>query len=352
MIYPKMYGSFIAGGVMKIKIERIISVVCISLLFSITLTAQIEKKAQVGFRFLENPVSAEVMGKGGVGVVNQYSANSIFWNPALTGKIKSTIDVGLNHTKGMADINYNALAIAYKAEGIGVFTASIISMDYGDFYGTVRAPTSEGYIETGTFSPAAYAVGLGFSQAVTDRFSYGVHLKYAYQDIGEAYISTGASFEDSLFSLSTIQYNKGVFAADIGAFYDFMYKGIKFGATLQNISAEVKYEVQEFPLPFAVSFGATIEPLLFFLKNNETHALILSIETRHPRDFGEKVKLGAEYNFEDVLLVRAGYQMNYDERDWTAGLGLKQEIVGAQIRIDYAIEPFGNRHFISVGFAY
>jgi hypothetical protein len=37
-------------------------------------------------------------------------------------------------------------------------------MDYGTFYQTVRAANELGYIETGTFSPAAIGAGISFSQ--------------------------------------------------------------------------------------------------------------------------------------------------------------------------------------------
>ncbi len=61
-------------------------------------------------------------------------------------------------------------------------------MDYGDFYGTRRANNDQGFEETGVFSPASYAVGLAYSRKVSDRFSFGVHVKYAGQDLGSAWI--------------------------------------------------------------------------------------------------------------------------------------------------------------------
>lgn len=315
---------------------------------------QITKKAQAGFRFLENPVSAEVMGRGGTGVANTFSSNGIFWNPALIGLVESTVEVGYNYTKGIADINYNAASAAVRFGNFGTLGFSLLAMDYGTFYQTVRANNSQGYIETGTFSPAAIAFGTAFSQKVSNKFSYGVQIKYVHQDLGEAWISTGG---DSLGNaqLEKKKYKQGVVAFDVGAYYDFLYNGIRFGASLQNISREIKYENEEFPLPFAVSFGLTIEPLKFIDDSDNSQNLIISFESRHPRDFEEKVKFGAEYNYMNIFIVRAGYMLNYDERDFTAGIGIRQEISGIPIRVDYAFEPFGilgNIHFISVGISY
>jgi len=320
-----------------------------------TLHAQFVKKAQVGFRFLENPVSAEVMGRGGTGVINTFTSNAIFWNPALLAWVGTDLDVGLNHTRGIADINYNAVAGSYRLWSDAVVGVSLLAMDYGTFYATVRAANEEGYVETGTFSPSAIAVGGAFSHRVSERFSYGVHLKYARQDLGEAWVATaGTSLSDSNLALAQTKYDLDVLALDVGAYYDFLYNGIRFGAMVQNISRELTYESQQFPLPFAVVFGVAIEPLRFF-DADTAHSLVVCIESRHPRDFGEKVEVGLEYYYLGILALRTGYRTNYDERGWTAGLGVRYAFGGVPWRIDYAYEPFGilgTRHFISVGVGY
>src|SRR3989338_427081 len=83
-----------------------------------SMQAQIVKKAQVGFRFLENPVSAEVIGRGTVGVVTTLNSNGIFWNPSLLGWVQNDVDLSLHHTRGIAEINYNSAAAAVNVRGI------------------------------------------------------------------------------------------------------------------------------------------------------------------------------------------------------------------------------------------
>jgi hypothetical protein len=333
----------------------------VALLLAVVLTggvtdAQITKKAQVGFRFLEQPVSAEVMGRGGVGVVTTMTSNAIFWNPALLGWTERTVDVSLNHTRGIADINYNAGAAAIRIGDVGVLGFSVLAMDYGTFYTTVRAANEQGYVETGTFSPTAIALGTAFSQKVSDRFSYGVHVKYARQDLGSAWVSTfGDSLNDPRLQLEQRSYDKSTFAVDVGAYYDFLYHGVRFGACLQNVSRELRYENEQFPLPFAISFGLTVEPLSLLFGVDTTHSLILSFESRHPRDFGEKIKVGGEYTFLQRFIARVGYTSNYDERGWTGGVGVRQALSEVPFRLDYAIQPFGifgAVHYLSVGFSY
>lgn len=334
-------------------IKKLQIAVLLLLLASVMVSAQ-DKKAQVGFRFLENPVSAEVMGRGGVGVTTTLNSNGIFWNPALIAWIDSKVDVSLNHTKHIADINYNAGAAALKVGDFGVLGLSFLAMDYGEFIETRRGPGNVGYIELGTFSPSAFAAGIAFAQKVTDRFSYGVHIKYVYQNLGEAWVSS----RDSVLSQRSYKSSdlSGLpLAADVGAVYDFLYNGIKFGASLSNISREYKFESKEFPMPFAVSFSATVAPLDFFMDRNPNHGLLLSFESRHPRDYDERVKLGAEYNYNNLFIARAGYQMNYDERGLTLGAGIRHELSGIPLRVDYAYEPFGifgGVHFLSLGVSY
>ena len=318
--------------------------------------SQIIKKAQVGFRFLENPVAAEVIGRGGVGAATTFTSNGIFWNPALLGWIKPSVDVSLGYTKGIADINYSTLAGSLGLGNIGVVGVSVMIMDYGTFQGTRRAATPEGFVRTGDFSPKAYAFGLAFSRSASDRFSFGVHVKYVGQDLGNAFVAaTGTAIDDPALVIEERAYAKQTFAADVGAFYDFKYSGIRFGAVLHNVSRELRYENEPFPLPFAVSFGMTINPLEIFTDDKGAQDFQLSFESHHPRDFNEKIKVGAEFRLMEVLTLRTGYMFHYDERGFTAGLGVASTEVGIPLRVDYAYEPFGifgGVHHISIGASY
>ena len=208
---------------------------------------------------------------------------------------------------------------------------------------------------TSTFPPTAYAVCVAFSQKVSDRFSYGVHLKYARQDLGDAWVApTGSSLTDPNLSISARRYAQYGLALDVGAYYDFLYNGIRFGACLQNISREIRYENEAFPMPFAVCFGATIEPLRFFTEQPD-NVFTLSFESRHPRDFDEKLKLGAEYCYLKTFIARVGYATNYDERGLMAGVGFRYEVAGFPVRADYAYQAFGifgAVHHISLGVSY
>ena len=338
------------------KTTSIFALIASVLVLASPLHGQNDKKAQAGFRFLDNPVSADAIARGATGVVATANASALFWNPAEIGLIRPDFDIMLHRTQGIADINYNALAATAHLWDFGVLGVSLMFMDYGTFYGTRRDPNPDGYVETGTFSPKAYALGLAFSQKVTDRFSYGVQIKYVSQDLGSAYVAaTGLDVSAAILAMSQQPYQKSVWAGDIGALYDFQYYGVTFGACIQNLSSDVKYEDEAFPLPFTVNFGATIEPLQFFMQGDDARSLVLTFETRHPRDFSEKVQFGAEYTVMGVFIPRLGYMLNYDERGLTAGIGLRYDWGGVPLRADYAYEAFGvfgAVHHFTIGISY
>ncbi|MCG3157684.1 MAG: hypothetical protein DKINENOH_04320 [bacterium] len=319
-------------------------------------SSQIVKKGQVGFRFLENPVSAEAVGRGGLGVAMFRNANAVFWNPGALSWFAGRLDFNVNHTNGIADINHTSAVGAYHWNGVGFFALDLITMDYGDFYGTRRANNDQGFEDTGTFSPNAWALGLTFSQKVSDRFSYGVHLKYARQDLGDAWIATaGKDVNDPGLAIAQRSYAQGEAALDIGAIYDFLYHGVRFGAVIQNISREVRYEEEKFPLPFAVSFSLTVDPWSVFRPEDKNNSLVIGFESRHPRDFKEKIKVGAEYQTRKMFRLRAGYADNYDERGLTAGLGVNTSMSNTDFRLDYAYQDFGifgGVHLFSFGVTY
>jgi len=311
------------------------------------------RKGQVGFRFLENPVSAEAIGRGALGVVLTQNANTVFWNPAGLGWLNGRMDFGVNYTNGIADINHSSVAAALKLGNTSYLSVDGFFMDYGTLNGTVRAENDQGFEETGGFSPNAYALGISFAQRVSNRFSYGVRLKYANQNLGTAWVG---EIVDSSLVRSKKTYAMGEPTLDVGAIYDFQAYGLRFGAVMKNVSREVRYEEDRFPLPYAVSFSMSFQPLSFFSESATSKSLVFGFETEHPRDFKERLKFGAEYYIQNILIVRGGYMDNYDERGLTFGLGVRPpEYFNSRIRVDYAYQAFGlfgAAHYISFGFTH
>jgi hypothetical protein len=71
------------------------------------------------------------------------------------------------------------------------------------------------------------------------------------------------------------------------------------------------------------------------------HALLLTVDAEHPRDFPEQVKVGAEYLFMNMIAARVGYIGPADEHNISYGLGFQYVMAGTQFCLDYAYTPFG-----------
>ena len=90
------------------------------------------------------------------------------------------------------------------------------------------------------------------------------------------------------------------------------------------------------------------------LDKNE-HSFLVTIDANHPRDFPEQILFGFEYTFMNLLSLRGGYSTPNDERGISAGVGLKQNIEGLNLGVDYSYTDFGvfkNIHRITINFAY
>jgi hypothetical protein len=308
------------------------------------------KLAQAGFKFLSIPVGARQTALGASAMALSNDANAMFWNPAGMSQVANR-DISINYNKWIAEIAQQSAAFAINLGIWGVFGVSAIMMDYGDFYGTRRADNDAGYVDTETFSPSAFAFGLAYARQVTDKFSFGAHLKYAKQDLGTSwYVGPDAALADA----ESRDNSMGLFAADFGTQFLTGFKDLKIGMSITNFSQEKKYEEEAFPLPLQLAFGASMNLFSLFSEGGP-HKLNLAVDASHPRDFQERLNWGLEYWFMDTLAIRGGYKMRYDEEDVTFGAGVKQDLGPLAGKIDYSFNNFGRFdpvHRITVGAAF
>ncbi len=299
------------------------------------------KLAQTGFQFLSVGTEARAAAMADAFTTVAGYSNSIYYNPANLARSNAFLDVALSRNQWIADIVYNAGSLAVRPAGgeFGTFAVSLLSVDYGDFLGTrVDQTTDEGYVDTGVFSPTAYAVGLGYAKSLSDRFSVGGHVKYTSQALGSSALpvgnAAGGVTED-------VKNELGTFAFDFGTFYQTAIKSLAFGMTVRNFSQEVEFQRESFQLPLTFRIGISMNVLDFFMAENREHSFLVSIDAIHPRDYSEQLNIGGEYTFKKLIAVRGGYFYNYDEQDLTAGFGIQKFSGTRGFAIDYAYTPFG-----------
>jgi len=107
----------------------------------------------------------------------------------------------------------------------------------------------------------------------------------------------------------------------------------------------------ELPLTFIIGFAMDVLDFMGEHQNN----LLVSIDATHPRDYSERIHLGAEYLFMDMIALRAGYKFNYDVEGLSAGVGLQKDIGSLKLDVGYSFsesEYFDAVNRISFGFSF
>lgn len=303
------------------------------LLFTCSQSFAREKIAQTGFQFLSVSSDAYSSAVGEAVTSLNLNSASMFFNPAGMATMSPNFDFCVSVNKWIADINHTTLSFAYKPSlgEYGVFGFTIQSIDYGDLDGTIVSKNFDGFIDTGKFSPTALALGFGYARSLTDKFSVGLHIKKAYQRLGDNAVIEGES-------IVTKRNIADALAFDFGTFFKTGYKGIVFGMSVRNFSEEIKYEKEGFQLPLNFTIGLsgnvfewiTISPDL-------NHSLLLTMDVTHPRSHQEQVKIGLDYKLQEIISLRTGYIGGNDEDGFSYGIGISY----AGFRFDYAYSPFG-----------
>jgi len=293
----------------------------------------VKKIAQTGMKWLSIPVGARATALGGAYTAMVNDASAVFWNPAGMALTQGR-HIFLSQNKWIADITINAGALVYNAGDWGVFGASFSAVDWGTIHGTQRATTATGFVETGDISPTDWAIGLSYARQMSSQFSFGGHVKFVHEKLGETLEGT---FDDP----RTFSAEVSLVAFDFGTLYYTGFKDLRFGMSLQNFSQEKSYRAESFPLPLTFKFGVAMNVFNLWLDQPD-HNFTLAIDAIHPRDYSERLHFGFEYSFKNLVFLRGGYKTNYDEEDFTFGGGLLFEIGNLGVGFDYSYLQFKN----------
>ncbi len=300
--------------------------------------AQQEKRAQTGMKFLSITTDPRAAALGEAVTSLEGNSTAMFFNPASMARLHTFGDVSLGRVDWIADISYGFGSAAFRPAGgsFGVLGVSVISVDYGNFNGTIRDPGDRGYVDTGVFSPSAWAVSLGYAKALNDKFAVGGRIKYVNQDLGSAIVGFD---EDGTYL--TRGYEENVLAFDFGILYQTGFRSLGFGMNVNNFSREVKYEEEGFQLPLTFKIGLSMDAADLLAIDREKHSFLLSVDAVHSRDYSEQINFGGEYWFAKTVALRAGYSFPNDEHGFSAGAGFQRMSKSIGLGVDYAFTPFG-----------
>ena len=303
-----------------------------------------QKRAQTGMKFLSTSVDARASALGSALTAEmQGSSVSMFYNPASMAFMPGRFHAAAGNLAFIADIAYNQASIAFRPGGgnVGVVGISFVNVDYGDFIGTVRSSDEQGFKETGTYSPTAMAVGLGYARSFSDRFSADANIKIALQDLGTDFV-TSQTFETGAVQ-STDSYSASTVAFDFGVLYSTGFRSLVIAMSARNFSSEHIYVRERFELPLTFQIGVAMDLVDLTSINPDMHALKLHVDAQRPRDFAEHVRIGLEYTFMGIVSLRGGFEQAgvSEEQGFSAGAGLWYERGGTRFGADYTYTDFG-----------
>ena len=348
---------------MKTKMKNILTnfaLIILMILIQSQLTfSQQQKLAQTGMKFLNVSLDARASAFGDAITSLETNSSALFYNPAAMERLEGFADVTLGSTQFIADIKYYNAAVAFAPfDGdYGIFGLNFVSVDYGEFLGTIRADNEQGFLDVGTFSPTAISFGIGYAKALSEKFSIGANVKYVRQSLGTSVVGDVVSDPNTTgFASGTTEENKlDVVAFDFGVLYKTGFNSLNLGMSVRNFSRELKYKKEGFQLPLIFQIGASFNFADLMDVDKNEHSFLLTVDANHPRDFPEQILIGGEYTFMNIISIRAGYSAPNDERNFSAGVGLKKDVGGLNLAVDYSYTPFGifnDVHRISLNFAY
>lgn len=320
---------------LKLLIILLISILLVDVGFSF------EKVGTTSFQFLKVMNSARGSSLGEAYSAVTANSDAVFFNPAGLAAVNN-FDFSADYLDWFLDISHLSFAAAYNIPEIGTFAAQGIFTDVGEIRETSVPQLNfdddgiyRGY--TGrVLNPTAMVLGLSYARKLTDKFSFGITAKYAREDL------VVESTDNFMF--------------DGGLTYETGFKSLKIAAVIRHFGPEVryyddviiqldstssqKYRGKSYPLPQTFNIGisgylmSSGESLFL---NSENQTILISFDLVQPRDYDQQYNFGLEYGFENILFLRGGYKLNYDEESFSLGVGVNYN----SYRIDYAYSDFG-----------
>jgi hypothetical protein len=287
-------------------------------------------------QFLLIEPSSRLTALGNAGVAVESGLEGTYYNPAAAGRI-SRLALEFTHIDWFAGIRFDYVAAALPAGDWGTGFITLASLNSGEIdVRTVSQPLGTGE----RYSVSDLALGLGFSRAITDRFSAGVHVKYLQETVWHS-------------SARTVTF-------DIGTLYRVAPNGLHIGSSVSHFGTEARFSgrdlrftydsdpsrygdneslpgerfVQSYPVPVLFRVGAA-----YPWRPRPDWTLWATTEAVHPNDNTESMSAGAEASYRDLVALRAGYQglnRQDSEAGLTLGTGIKGRLQSFDYRIDYA----------------
>ncbi len=334
----------------KINLLVLLMFIAISSLF-----AQGERIGTAGATELLIPVGGRGVAMGGATLTNSVGVDAIFWNPANVARSNNSVNVLASHMSYIADIGVEYGAASFNIESFGTIGLSIKSLSIGEIdKTTIQNPDGTGQ----TFQPQYTVLGVSYSKMLSDRVSVGTNVNFVSETI-DLVTASGMSFDFGVTyaNLAGVEgFDMAVVLKNIGPDMKFDGSGLYTAADAGDSRGEQFYKIDAaaFSLPTTLDIG-----LGYSVSFDDVNAVQFAGTFSNHNFYTDQYKFGAEYNFDNLLFLRGGYNHTTEfEASETlykfyAGFGLNYDVGGVDLMLDYAYMPtefFSDTHNFSLGF--
>jgi len=325
---------------MKLQKKMIIGislVVLMTMHTTILSASDFKNVGHSGANFLQ--IAAEPRGAALAGsfVALARGAEGVYWNPAsivlnqrpeiLFASAAWILDTRLLHAAAVTPL--------FRNMAIG---AGITSFDAGNLEVTTpQYPDGTG--ENFKAGNAAYT--LSYAQRLSDRFCYGLNIKWIDEHIWDMHSSTYAFDFGSVYQADFYNLRIGMIIANFGGNLKMRGRQIDDRIAAERALSEennprLERLAETYSLPQYFNVGVAFDPLA-----TPVHRLTITATAIDPNDNRTRASYGFEYAFKNLLLLRGGYDLQHDLCGLNAGLGITYPIGQYTTAFDYGFSDFG-----------
>jgi hypothetical protein len=301
------------------------------------------------------PVGTRDISLGGSTIAATRGVDALYLNPAGSARLESDILLSGSHMTYLSDLGVSSGSAAAAIDGFGILAVQIRALTTDPIpVTTVDYPDGTG----ATFRPLFLVAGLTFARQLTERIAVGGTASYVSEKMADVR-ATGVAFTVGLMynDLAGLRgLGLGVVVRNIGPQMQFEGTGLKIKAAPSSLDRGEHYysiDAAGFELPTTLELGVAFASAI-----DDDHSFVLATSFED-NNFGDNAyRFGLEYSFQEVLALRAGYQVSPPESGAresifgpTFGAGLCTRAGDVILRFDYAYRAtkfFGASHAISL----
>jgi hypothetical protein len=300
------------------SLKKITTIVLIIFALSKLSYAQNDGAGNTGLSFLKLGVGARSISMGEAFSSISDDATAVIYNPSRLNFGLSN-NVTIMHNSSVQDLTTDFIGgkfvIDKFAFGVGLLRTSVSDIEIRTLPGK---PLDK-------FDATNLSLGISIGYKLTKYLSVGITSKFLYEKI---YVdeASGIGFDFGT-SYTKDNLNFAFVVANIGSINE-----------LRNVTTK---------LPTLVRFGSSYS----YSINN--FSFLIGVDGFKVLDGGQfHIHSGGEIGYKDFVFARVGFQSNYENKNFTTGLGFKYK----NINLDYAFVPytseFGSSNTFSLGISF